>query len=208
MNATSARRRATAMPATQRRALLIEATIPLLLDHGSDLTTRQIAEAAGVAEGTIFRVFPDKESLLSAVVDVALDPTQFEVALAGIDRALPLEERLIVAVGLLQRRIARIGALMTATGISKVPAADGRSAAGSSIDALARLFEPDGHLLRRPPRECARALRGLAIASAHPALGMGREDAPHDIVSLLLHGVMATAETTETTETTEEGPVC
>ena len=46
---------------------------PLVLAHGSAVTTRQIAEAAEVAEGTIFRVFPDKVSLVEAVVGEAHD---------------------------------------------------------------------------------------------------------------------------------------
>ncbi len=182
------------MPAEQRRALLIDTTVPLLLEYGSDLTTRQIAEAAGIAEGTIFRVFPDKDSLLAAVVEAALDTTELEAALAGIDRSLSLERRLIEAVGFLQERTRRIGALMTATGVSKVPPPSGSATEiRSGIDALAALFEPDRDHLRRTPNDCARALRGLAIASAHPALSLGKDDDPDEIVSLILHGVSAQA---------------
>lgn len=37
--------------------------------------TTQVARAAGIGEATIFRVFPDKDSLLDACVAEALDPT-------------------------------------------------------------------------------------------------------------------------------------
>ena len=43
--------------------MIVAATLPLLLEHGELVTTRQIAEAAGIAEGTIFRVFADKDEL-------------------------------------------------------------------------------------------------------------------------------------------------
>ena len=52
------------MPPDERRDAIIDVVLPLLLEHGSDVSTRQIAEAAGIAEGTIFRVFPDKAALL------------------------------------------------------------------------------------------------------------------------------------------------
>ena len=58
-----ARRRVAPLAPDDRRAALIEATLPLLREHGTAVSTRQIADAAGVAEGTIFRVFPDKNSL-------------------------------------------------------------------------------------------------------------------------------------------------
>ena len=32
--------------------MIIDAVIPLLLKHGADVTSKQIAEAAGIAEGT------------------------------------------------------------------------------------------------------------------------------------------------------------
>ena len=69
-------RRAEALPADERRAMIVEAMLPLLLEHGEMVTTRQIAEAAGIAEGTIFRVFADKDELIAAVVEHAADATR------------------------------------------------------------------------------------------------------------------------------------
>ena len=61
------------MSADDRRTALIEATLPLLLEHGRTVTSKQIAEAAGVAEGTIFRVFDSKDDLITAALDHAFD---------------------------------------------------------------------------------------------------------------------------------------
>ena len=89
------RSRAAALPPDERRAAIVAATLPLLLAHGARVTTRQIAEAAGIAEGTIFRVFPDKESLIEAAIETAFDPAPIEAALRAIDPSLPLEARLV-----------------------------------------------------------------------------------------------------------------
>src|SRR6186997_786846 len=102
------RTRATALPPSERRAEIVAATLPLLLAHGSSVTTRQIAEAAGIAEGTIFRVFPDKERLIEAVVEAAFDTRAVDEALARIPATLPLEDRLVAAVDILRRRFAEI----------------------------------------------------------------------------------------------------
>ena len=56
------------MTPDDRRRTLVEATIPLLHEHGKAVTTKQIADAAGVAEGTLFRVFDSKDDLVTAAV--------------------------------------------------------------------------------------------------------------------------------------------
>ena len=60
--------RARPLPPAERRASLIAATRQLILDHGPEVTTRQVAEAAKVAEGTLFRVFPTRRDLIAATI--------------------------------------------------------------------------------------------------------------------------------------------
>lgn len=50
-------------------AAISEATIQVLISHGADqLTTTRVAERAGVSVGTLYQYFPNKESLLIAVL--------------------------------------------------------------------------------------------------------------------------------------------
>src|SRR3954447_11362105 len=106
--------RAAALPPEERREALIAATLPLVLEHGTDVSTRLIAEAAGVAEGTIFRVFPSKDDLIEAVVASAFDPSSLVDAIGRVERSLPLADRLVAAVELMQVRGRRITGLVHA----------------------------------------------------------------------------------------------
>lgn len=184
-------RRAVALPPDERRAAIVDATLPLVLAHGHGVTTRQIADAAGIAEGTIFRVFPDKDSLIAAVVDKAFDPEPVEAALMAIDPSLDLEARLVVAVAMMQERFASVWQLMTAIGMTRPPQDDSSSARRRMTDlsALATLFEPDRAQLSRPPKESASLLRGLVLATSHPAIVTEEPMRPEEIVALLLDGI-------------------
>src|SRR5660398_293669 len=66
--------RAPRMSVEDRRESILDAVVPLLLSQGADVTTKDIADAAGIAEGTIFRAFVDKEELIQQAVARFMDP--------------------------------------------------------------------------------------------------------------------------------------
>jgi AcrR family transcriptional regulator len=88
------RRRAPSMTPEARRAQLIEVAIPLIGQHGGAVTTAQVAGAAGVAEGTIFRLFPDKHSLVDAALAQALDPSETLERARSFTLETPVRERM------------------------------------------------------------------------------------------------------------------
>jgi AcrR family transcriptional regulator len=192
------RHRAAPLPAEERRAAIVAATVDLLVAQGSMVSTRQIAEAAGIAEGTIFRVFPDKESLIDAAVEQVFDPAPSDEALRAIDRALPLEARLTAAAEIIQRRVAVVWQLMAAVGRTKPPASvrpAGQPQRPPNSEALAELLEPDRTALNREPLAAAQLFRGLVFAASHPALA-DEPLPPAEIVSVLLDGVRAAGRAT------------
>ena len=54
------------------------------------------------------------------------------------------------------------------------------------------MFEPDRARLRMEPMEAADVLRGLTIASSHPALTVGEPKTPREIASVILDGIRTT----------------
>jgi AcrR family transcriptional regulator len=182
------------MPLDERRAALISATEPLLEQFGRDVSTRQIAEAAGVAEGTIFRAFATKESLIDAVISDAFDSHRTCHELAEIDPGLSLEERLIAAVVILQERLRRIVTLFGSLRLRREPHDHDSFRARQQADnelinsAIASLIKPDQDQLRLGVMEAASALRTITFSISHPLLGDQRLAEPQQIVDLVLHG--------------------
>jgi AcrR family transcriptional regulator len=185
------RSRAAALSPEDRRAAIIEAAVPLVIAHGTGVTTRQIAESACVAEGTIFRVFADKQAVIDAAIEAVLDPAREIAAVEAIPRDLPLEERLAAAVAQIQRRVDVIWRLMAAVDLAEALARRRREHRVDTpeLRTLADLIAPDAARLRVEPLKAAQMLRSLTFATSHPAFVGDDPAPPGEVVSLLLDGI-------------------
>ncbi|WP_412751991.1 TetR/AcrR family transcriptional regulator [Krasilnikovia sp. M28-CT-15] len=198
MTSQERRRRVPALAPAERRAALVAATVPLLHRCGLEVSTRQIAQAAGVAEGTIFGVFPDKQSLVVAALMQALDPQPTLDALAAIDPRAGLRARMTEAADLIHRRFAGNAHLMAgARRLAGPTEADpqARHAMATSrerlLTALTAVIEPDAARLRRPPAAVARLLLLFCGANTYGPFGDPELLDGAETVSLLLDGLLA-----------------
>ena len=184
--------RAKPLSPDDRRKALVEATIPLLLEHGRAVTTKQIADAAEVAEGTIFRVFDSKDDLVTAAVEQALDMEPFLADLESVDLDQDLRARLVDLCTRLQDRFRGIFLLMSAMGMVAPPKAhrhreDGRRRAEKIMVAV---VEVDADRLTCTPVELVHMLRMLTFSGTHPHISDGHLLTPDQIVGTLLDGVL------------------
>ncbi len=191
------------MDPDRRRAMIVAAALPLVVEYGSAVTTAKIARAAGIGEGTIFRVFPDKEALLAACLAEALNPDDTVAHLASIPLDQPLAARLTEAAELLRGRMERMGAVIVAlagpggpagrpprpTPPAGTPPPDREAAMAESVTALAALFEPDAARLRLPPERLAATFHLLLMTAGRT--GATTTLTTDQIVDLFLHGALA-----------------
>ncbi|NUR89811.1 MAG: TetR/AcrR family transcriptional regulator [Nonomuraea sp.] len=198
------------MSPEQRREMIVKAALPLVVEYGTSVTTAQVARAAGIGEGTIFRAFGDKDALLAACMAEAQRPDDALAHVSAISLDLPLAERLIEASEILRGYLARMGAvagaLAASGGLRRLPpqpsaepegdrtsgeeerrALSGRDASmAASREALAGLFEPDSDRLRLAPERLAEAFQFLTMAAGRGPSPLSSEE----LVTLFLHGAL------------------
>jgi AcrR family transcriptional regulator len=99
------------MSPEQRREMIVRAALPLVVEYGTSVTTAQIARAAGIGEGTVFRAFGDKDALLNACMAEAMRPDDTLAHVSAISLDLPLAERLVEAADAMRGYMSRMGAV-------------------------------------------------------------------------------------------------
>ncbi|MDT7804741.1 MAG: hypothetical protein QOI78_8174 [Actinomycetota bacterium] len=190
------------MSVEARRSMIVHAVLPLLIEHGATVTTSQIARAAGIGEGTIFRAFKDKDELFDACTAEALRPDHVLDAIAEIPVDQPLEDRLVEAAEALGAHLERMGALMGALHASgRVKHRDPeqrlrgswkggrRESMAAMRGAMTELFEPEKDRLRLPPEHLAALFLTMLFSGRRMAPD---DDAPttRQVVDVFLHGAV------------------
>lgn len=179
-------RRAQPLAVEERQAMIIDAVIPLLLEHGNSVTSKQIAEAAGIAEGTIFRAFGDKETLVQTAIEKYLDPEPLRVSLRAIDPALPLEQKVHAIVYLLRERFQSVMRIMAVGGPQRPHIPRERTEFAKIISVI---LEPEADQLNWPTDRVGHILRLVSFAAAFPALNDGIEFSSDDLAKIVLVGI-------------------
>lgn len=200
------------MSQDERRAMIVAAAVPLVVDHGAAVTTAQIARAAGIGEGTIFRAFDGKDDLLRACVAHVAGPDHVLRELAAIPMDQPLTDRLTDAIGALRSHMERMGAAIGALaasgrhGLSRGD--DGRpggrrdpttgrsgdrdAAVTQTHDAVVALLEPDRDTLRQPPEVVADYVLRMLSPRRSPLAASGQID-DATLADLVVRGVAGAA---------------
>ena len=186
------------MSVEDRRSMIVHAVLPLLIEHGPAVTTSQIARAAGIGEGTIFRAFKDKDELFDACTAEALRPDHVLDAIAEIPPGAPLSDRLVEAADALSAHLDRMAALMGALhgrihrrGTEKRGKGGRRETMAAIRAAIIELLEPDAERLRLPVEQVAALF--LALLFGGRRVSDGEPAGTRAVVDLFLYGAVEDA---------------
>jgi AcrR family transcriptional regulator len=184
------------MSPEERRAMIVQAALPLVAEYGAAVTTQQIANAAGIGEATIFRAFADKETVLAACMAEASNPAGLLRELASISLEQSLAERLTEALDTMQAHLRRMGAVagaLFASGHHPDRATHrgehhpSREESMTVIrEALTDLFQPDQEALRLPVEVVAQTFMFISMSPGRT----GDQISHADLVDLFLHGAL------------------
>ena len=184
--------RAPALSPAQRRLSILEAASVVAMAGPAGFTARAVAEAAGVAEGTIFRYFPSMDALLDAVICHVLDPTPTCAALREL-QSPTLEQRVADMLSLQRGAMERVGRVF-ALAVADRPQAPRQHSHEQHHERLVRLQEamaealaPFEHELRFPLQTVVAQIHAAAFSASHPMFDMHVPDTV--LVDILLHGL-------------------
>jgi AcrR family transcriptional regulator len=198
------------MDPEDRRDALIEVFVRLAHREGRTPTTSEIAQEAGIAEGTIFRVFPTKEVLENESVQAAFCPAPVRRRITAIDPEGSLRDRLVDFARIMQMRFTEVFGLMGALGLTEPPNRGphqscyeaGRHLRGHADDeeheaahqpllaAIHELLVHDEDHLVVPGADVVHRIRLLTFSGSHPGIADGQVLTPEEIVDTVLFGLV------------------
>lgn len=195
------------MSPDERRQAILDAVVPIILETGEAPSTKQVAQAAGIAEGTIFRVFADKPTLMRAVAEEVLNPSrgraEFEQQLAARDslrdKVRLASETLLtqthrgitVMIALRPYLMAHHREDADAKGTDKAPKPPAfmMEANKQLLALLERMFSEHSAELRVDPATAATALRSLVLGARHPGMHAAPDLTSEQIADIIIGGV-------------------
>jgi AcrR family transcriptional regulator len=165
---------------------LVDAARDAFTEHGTDAKLDDIARRAGVGAGTLYRHFPDRETLLAAVYRSDIE----ELATAAyelLDRLPPgaaLDEWMRVQVDYVRRKRGLGACLIAAYGRDSELFGWCRDRIGAAASALLDAARADGTVLADiDGRDLLRLGHGIAVATEYGAVGSDR------LVEIMLAGL-------------------
>ncbi|TQN45289.1 TetR family transcriptional regulator [Humibacillus xanthopallidus] len=214
--------RAAPMSRDDRRDALVDVFVELAHREGRKPTTSEIAQEAGVAEGTIFRVFATKEALEREAVQAAFCPAPVRRRITSIDPEGSLRERLVDFTRIMQARFTEVFGLMAALGLTEPPNRgphlacyeagrhlrselghddqhddDHAAAHQPLLDSIHALLVHDEDHLVVPAADLVHRLRLLTFSGSHPGIADGQVLSPEEIVDTVLFGLVCRPRTAE-----------
>ena len=169
--------------------MIAEQAVPLYLEHGSSLTTRQLAEHLGIAEGTIFRAFGDKESLVRAAVQTFFAQGRERMAEGIVDPSLPLDEKVAIVVRGARAWMRSMFTMLSLVDRSEIPDLMSNRRDDSYRAAIATAFAPDAEELRVPVDHLASVMRIANIAASAARFDEHAALTDDELVDFILYGI-------------------
>jgi TetR/AcrR family transcriptional regulator, mexCD-oprJ operon repressor len=167
-------------------AAILDGAAQIFAVQGEQASMNDVAEAAGVARATVYRYFPNRESLLEALARAAVSDVDARLASARIDEVAP-EEGIARAV----RALVEVGSSFVLLARDRLRS-DPEQFERGLTQPLRRLFErgqANGDI--RDDITSARlteSLIGLIVGVITSTPSLGREDMTSTITGLFLDG--------------------